>query len=146
MLFGDGTTETVEDISRALPAIDTFLVTLSACNTGNVFVSNNGASYEGLSNIFQLKGARNVISTLWEISDQGSSDFMIIFYSIFFNNDIKPSEALTYTQTLFRTGDVTKLPKKINLKKDRLTIEVLENLGKYAHPYFWSAFQISTVN
>jgi CHAT domain-containing protein len=146
MLFGDGTTETVEDISRTLPAIDTFLVTLSACNTGNVFVSNNGASYEGLSNIFQLKGARNVISTLWEISDQGSSDFMIIFYSILFNNDIKPSEALTYTQTLFRTGDISKLPKKVNFKKDLLTIETLKNLKKYEHPYFWAAFQISTVN
>ncbi len=146
MLLGDGTTETIEEIRSTLPVIETYLVTLSACNTGNVITSNSGSSYEGLSNIFQIKGARNVISTLWEISDQGSSDFMIIFYSILFNNDIKPSEALTYTQTLFRSGDVNSLPKKVSLRKDPLVLDVIKNLGGYAHPYFWAAFQISTLN
>jgi len=146
MLLGDGSTMSLEDIRNKLPSISSNLVTLSACNTGSVITSGTGKSYEGLSNVFQLKGAKNVISTLWEISDQGSADFMIIFYSLLFNNPITPSQALSYTQTILRTGSSSYLPPNIALKQDKLTSSVMNHIKDYSNPYFWAAFQISAIN
>ena len=146
MLLGDGSTMSLEDIRNKLPQISSNLVTLSACNTGSVISSGTGKSYEGLSNVFQLKGAKNVISTLWEISDQGSADFMIIFYSLLFNNPITPSQALSYTQTIFRTGSSSFLPPNLALKQDKLTSSVMNHIKDYSNPYFWAAFQISAIN
>jgi CHAT domain-containing protein len=145
MLLGDGSLMSLEEMRDDIPKIKTNLVALSACNTGDVITSSN-KSFEGLASVFQQKGARNVLSTLWEIDDQATSDFMGIFYSILFNNKVSPSQALAYTQNIFRAGkpDMDRL--KINFGHDTQTLSLLKNVSKYSHPYYWSAFQVSTIN
>ncbi len=143
MLLGDGTTISLEELQTAIPNINSNLVTLSACNTGNILGSSK--SIEGLTGIFQTKGANNIVSTLWEIDDQATADFMAIFYSILLHNKISPSNALFHTQNIFREGNVGTLPNNIVLKKNKLVIKSISNLSNYSHPFFWSGFQVSTV-
>ena len=145
LLLGDGSTISLEDIRAVLPQLNTNLITLSACDTGDLIPSTKGQAFEGLSNTFQANGARNVISTLWSISDEVTAKFMGIFYTLLLNNNISPSEALFYTQNIFRHGSVDILPKNIiftNFENQSL----LSNLNKFSHPYYWAAFRISSLN
>ena len=145
MLLGDGSLISLEEMRDDIPKIKSNLVALSACNTGDV-ISSSDKSFEGLASVFQQKGARNVLSTLWEIDDQATSDFMGIFYSVLLNNNVTPSQALAYTQNIFRTGKQDTDRKKINLGQDTQVFSLLKNIGKYSHPYYWSAFQVSSIN
>jgi CHAT domain-containing protein len=143
MLLGDGSIMTLEQVREIIPESKTELLTLSACNTGDVISSSN-KSYEGLASIFQLKGSKNVISTLWEIDDQATSDFMGIFYNILLNNSLEPAVALNYTQEIFRTGKVSSIPNKIVLNYDDNIKKAIANITTYSHPFYWAAFQISS--
>jgi CHAT domain-containing protein len=100
---------------------------------------------EGLSNVFLNKGARYVISTLWDISDNATPLFMQIFYSLLLNNDISPSYALSLTQNIFRSGDYSKLPKTISLGAGANIKDMTLEIAKYNKPYYWAAFQVSTL-
>lgn len=146
MLLGDGSTLSLEDLRDDLTNISADLITLSACNTGQQFISSKTQTYDGLSSTFQVKGVKNVISTLWEISDDATADFMTIFYSLLLNNKISPSEALALTQKVFINGSIEGLSKNIFLIKDPQTASAIKHLSKYTNPYFWAAFQISTIN
>ena len=146
MLLGDGSTVSLEDIRSRLPHMATNLVTLSACDTGQVISSNSGKNAEGLSNVFQIKGAKNVIYTIWSISDDATADFMSIYYSILLNNEISPVDVLSITQNIYRVGNLSLVPKSTVLKLDRSVSKAIDNLSKYSHPYYWSAFQISSTS
>ena len=47
----------------------TDLLTLSACETGMSGNAGNGREVDGLGTTAQLKGAKAVISSLWEVND-----------------------------------------------------------------------------
>lgn len=145
LLLGDGSTISLEDIRSDLPKLSTNLITLSACDTGDLIPSSKGQVFEGLSNTFQVNGAKNVISTLWSISDEVTAKFMGIFYTLLLNNEISPSEALFYTQNIFRHGSTDVLPKNIIFKHSE-NESLLSNLNRYSHPYYWAAFRISSLN
>ena len=100
---------------------------------------------EGLSNVFLNKGARYVISTLWDISDNATPLFMQIFYSLLLNNNISPSYALSLTQNIFRSGDYSKLPKSISFGTEMKMKDLISEIAKYNKPYYWAAFQVSTL-
>ena len=132
------------------------MVVLSACDTANLNSTSDGQSTVGLSSIFQDRGAKYVLSSLWKISDKGSADFMTLFYSLLFNNDIKPPEALRLTQNAFSMGSIDALPENIILLKDNYLNKVISNMNKkfliqpnkkitYQNPYFWAAFQIDSI-
>jgi CHAT domain-containing protein len=146
MLLGDGSILTLDEMRSDIKPISTNLLTLSACNTGDSITSNLTKSNEGLSSVFQLKGAKNVISTLWEIDDQATADFMTIFYSLLLNNELSPGEALFYTQNIFRTGSLDSMKIGLTLPSDRISNKILANISKYKQPYYWAAFQISSIN
>jgi len=156
MLMGDGSTLTLAELSNDLPKYKSNLVVLSACDTGNLGTTKDGVSSVGLSRIFQDRGAKYVLSSLWKISDKGSADFMTLFYSLLFNNDIKPPEALRLTQNAFSMGSIDALPENIILLKDNYINKVISNMNKkfliqpnkkitYQNPYFWAAFQIDSI-
>ncbi len=60
----------------------TQLVVLSACETGNGSAINSEGIL-GISKAFQIAGAESIISTLWKINSEITTEFMIYFYTKF---------------------------------------------------------------
>jgi CHAT domain-containing protein/Tfp pilus assembly protein PilF len=119
LLLGDGKHLTLDEIKN-FPEFnlnDMELVTLSACNTG--FTGGTGAEIDSLATLFENRGAKATLSSLWEVSDDSTYRLMIEFYRI---KKAKPgiskSEALRQSQ--------------IKLLNDKTV--------KYSHPYYWSSF------
>jgi CHAT domain-containing protein len=89
----------------------TKLVVLSACNT----IDNTGKGFtnSGLDKAFLMAGAQEVLATLWDIDDQKTQEFMVLFYDFYFSNS-DAEEALFKTKKKFRS--------------------------KYPEPYYWAPF------
>ena len=108
--FEDGYLTAYEVIQLELST--TQIVVLSACETGLGEVQS-GEGVWGLQRAFQLAGARNVMGSLWKISDVATAGFMEAFYKSYFSG--------TGTQTAYKAA-------------------MTETRKSFAHPYFWGAF------
>ncbi|MBA3665747.1 MAG: CHAT domain-containing protein [Bacteroidetes bacterium] len=89
------------------------LVALSACQTGLGTVSE-GEGLIGLSRGFMYAGAKNLLVSLWPVSDEGTSTLMVDFFSSFENS--------TYTDALRKS--------KLKLIAD----------PALASPFYWAPF------
>ncbi|MEM7603415.1 MAG: CHAT domain-containing protein, partial [Verrucomicrobiota bacterium] len=74
----------------------THLVVLSACQTGLGEVVE-GEGVFGMKRSLRQAGARNLITTLWNISDEGTGEVMEQFYREM-TSGIEPGQALALTQ------------------------------------------------
>jgi len=98
--------------ASSLNLSNTQLVVLSACSTG----LGDAVAYEGvfgLQRAFRLAGARNIMMSLWEVSDEATSELMIAFY-----------------KEWFRTGNLT----------ESFATAQQQLRKKYVHPYYWGSF------
>jgi CHAT domain-containing protein len=86
---------TAEEVG-GLKLSGTWLVTLSACETGSGDV-HAGEGVMGLRRGFIQSGARNLLMTLWPISDQTTVQIMMDFYDSAFKTGNAP-QALAETQ------------------------------------------------
>lgn len=91
---------------------NTDLVILSACQTGLGEIKNGEGVY-GLQRSFQVAGASSVITSLWEVSDEGTQDLMSAFYKYW-----------------LQSGN----------KHDAFRKAQLEIKTKYKYPFYWGAF------
>ncbi len=92
--------------------IDSSLVTVSACETGQSAVSP-GEELIGLARGFLAAGAPSVLLTLWSVDDEGTAEFMTEFYREL-RDTRSPANALRNAQ--------------------------LKVLKERSHPFFWSPF------
>lgn len=92
------------------------LVVLSACETGIGKVSKSEGVI-GLSRALMYAGAKNIIVSLWKVSDESTTDLMVDFYTNLITDKKNKTEAL------------------YNAK-----IKMIKTGGNYAHPFFWSPF------
>lgn len=90
------------------------LVVLSACETG--VGDRNFLGSSSLTNSFLRAGAKNVISTLWEVDDLITKEFMIDFY-----------------YNLLKTKDI-----RSSLKTTKMKIK-----QKYKNPLYWAGFVLT---
>lgn len=97
--------------------INADLVCLSACETGLGKISK-GEGIIGLSRALLYAGAKNLVVSLWTVSDASTSQLMIEFY----NNHLYSSTYNTFSGAL---------------RKAKLT---LINDKKYNKPYYWAPF------
>jgi CHAT domain-containing protein len=111
----DGMLTFEEIIKFDLNNID--LITLSACSTNRSKLFS-GFSHLSLQHAFKLAGAKNVISTMWEIDDKASYYFMKEYYQLLKKHK-NPSITLSITKRHF----IKKYP-------------------QYASPHYWGAFVI----
>ena len=96
--------------------LDAELTVLSACQTGKgKNIQSEGVL--GLPRVFFYMGSRSVISTLWRIDDQATSQFMGYFYEYYARGKSK-SQAL-------------QLAKKKMMR------------SRYSHPFYWAAFVLT---
>lgn len=74
--------------------IEAELVVLSACNSGRSAASRPPSGVSSLSRAFLLAGARNVVVSLWPVSDQATARLMVEFYKRMRREGLEPSSAL----------------------------------------------------
>ena len=108
----DGVLTSMEALGLQLNGTD--LVVLSACETG-VGEIRQGEGVNGLRGSFIQAGAKSVLSTLWEISDEGTKEFMTNFYPPIIEGE-NPQSSLRKVQREFISSDV------------------------WSHPFYWALF------
>jgi CHAT domain-containing protein/tetratricopeptide (TPR) repeat protein len=92
------------------------LVVLSACETGLGKVIK-GEGIVGLARSFLYAGAKNIMVSLWKVTDTATKELVVDFYTqLVRHNKMSKSEALRRA--------------KLRLLKDK----------KYAMPYYWNGF------
>ena len=108
----DGFLHTLEIL--ALP-VESRLVVLSACETATGRVSR-GEGVVGLSRAFLGAGAEAVVSSLWAVPDESTSELMRYFYRYMTEKKRPAHEA-------------------VNEARKRLL-----SSGEYSHPFHWASF------
>lgn len=121
---------------------ETELLTLSACETGMSGMASNGREIDGLGTTAQLKGAKAVISSLWEVNDASTGVLMSDFYKRWVGGGgkVTKAQALREAQLDLLQGKT----KPGGGAADRGVVPEGEE-GKpamqgYAHPYYWAPF------
>lgn len=99
--------------AKNLDLSGTELVVLSACETG-LGIGLIGEGVIGLPRAFMIAGAKNVVMSLWSVSDEKTKQLMIKFYTNYFTKKMNKEDALNYA------------------KKE------IKNL--YPEPYYWAGF------
>ncbi|OUL30788.1 hypothetical protein BV372_21115, partial [Nostoc sp. T09] len=151
--------ETLIDLNECLTLEDIFqlnlancrLVTLSACETGLIDITNNSDEYIGLTSGFIRAGAANIISTLWAVSDFHTALLMIKFYELLPNHSYNVPLALNHTQQWLRQATQAQIirwirgKQKMELAQKQQIIDILETQYKpeqqpFKKPEFWAAF------
>jgi CHAT domain-containing protein len=94
--------------------LDIDLATLSACETGLGKIAN-GDDVVGLTRGFLYAGASTIVASLWQVDDRATSDLMTKFYGNLEHGD----------------------------KREALRQAQLDARNRYAHPYYWAAFQLT---
>ncbi len=140
---GGGFHLTVADFrdNQKLALDDTDLLTLSACETGMGGDASNGREVDGLGTTAQLKGAKAVISSLWEVNDSSTGELMADFYQrwIAGMGKVQKVEALRQSQLDLLLGKA--LPKGDGSGRGFSTSEPERPApAGYAHPYYWAPF------
>jgi len=122
------------------------LVTLSACESGLVDITNESDEYIGMPSAFIHAGSSHVVCSLWFLYDVSTMGLMVKFYSLLKENaELSIAEGLWKAQQWFRRGNanLSKLLGDQNVPKSQERIRrALENVHKLGlkHPVYWAGF------
>ncbi len=127
----DGILTASEVESLDLRGVD--LALLSACETGLGNVAD-GEGLLGLQRAFQVAGARSVVASLWEVSDDATRALMERFYDNLWQKDLSTLESLREAQLwMLREGRQRGLVRVDQPKPD----------NQRSSPFYWAAFVLS---
>jgi CHAT domain-containing protein len=128
--------------NQKLELNDTDLLTLSACETGMSGNASNGREVDGLGTTAQLKGAKAVISSLWEVNDASTGQLMGDFYNRWAEGAGKVTkvEALRQAQLDLLLGKATAAGSADGRGFSGTRHEESAVSKGYAHPYYWAPF------
>jgi len=142
-LGGGGFHLTVADFrdNKSLAMRHIELLTLSACETGMSGTASNGREVDGLGTTAQLKGAKAVISSLWEVDDASTGELMGDFYRRWVEGGGKVTkvEALRQAQLDLLSGKVKPVAGQSG-RGFALDEPPDETPVGYAHPFYWAPF------
>lgn len=117
----------------------TKLVVLSACETALGGVKNGEGIY-GLRRALVLAGSETQVMSLWKVSDGGTRDLMVAYYTLLQKGESR-IEAMRRVQQAMLRGEL--LPGSgIRQSNPRDTGELgdASPAKDYRHPYYWAAF------
>ncbi|MEM6432641.1 MAG: CHAT domain-containing protein, partial [Cyanobacteria bacterium P01_D01_bin.115] len=144
VLFGDGQSVNLQEMRREWGQLDADLLVLSACETalGSPELGN-GVEVLGLGFQLQRIGAKAVVASLWQVSDQGTQVLMTEFYAAL-NRGMTKAEALQATQQALISGELMAVDGGDRtgarpIPRDG-TIASPDTYPGYSHPYYWAPF------
>lgn len=105
--------------ARSLNLDGTQLVVLSACDTG-IGTTERGQGVYGLRRAFLIAGAETVVTSLWRVSDQATSELMTSYYQRLLAQQ-KPAD---------RLDAMIESMKELRARPGR------------SHPYYWAPFLV----
>ena len=121
LFLGDDSKFTLGELQGSVADLsDVDLLTLSACHSLSHEKSKNG-EFESLGAIFQSKGVKAVLGTLWAVQDASTAELMQQFYAA--------------------RGEKRAMSKAQALQQAQQ--KMIESKGKsndWSHPYYWSGF------
>ena len=123
----DGILTALEVLGLDLGRAD--LVVLSACDTGRGQVNASEGVY-GLKRSFLAAGARQVVFSLWPVSDRGTLALMSRFYE-HLGRGLGPSEALRAARLELLRGDPILLEEGL-----------AEEPEEFQGPFYWAPFAV----
>jgi CHAT domain-containing protein/Tfp pilus assembly protein PilF len=156
LLLGDGTPFTLNEMKseqNLFAGVD--LLTLSACQTAAQRADSSGREVDGFAELAQRLGAGAVMASLWEVSDDSTSELMTRFYRAYNSHmGINKAEALRKAQLALlhgeykTTGTATRqLTREDELANAMIKIDntklkpfKTQKLAPFAHPFYWSPF------
>jgi CHAT domain-containing protein/tetratricopeptide (TPR) repeat protein len=130
--------------NQRLSLDETELLTLSACDTGMSGNASNGREIDGLGTTAQMKGAKAVISSLWEVNDASTGSLMADFYKRWAEGEgkVTKAEALRQAQLDLLQGRIT--PQSAASGRGVSAVETepaaQSSPAGFAHPYYWAPF------
>ena len=109
----------------------TELLTLSACETGVGGGGHDGREVDGLGTMTQLKGARSVLASLWEVDDESTAGLMREFYSRWVQGagKLDKAEALRDAQLHL-----------LNPSGGQASGDSGRAASLFTHPHYWAPF------
>jgi len=123
---------------------NTDLLTLSACETGMSGSASNGREVDGLGTTAQLRGAKAVISSLWDVNDVSTGSLMADFYKRWADGvgKVTKGEALRQAQLDLLEGRLSPKPGAGGRGLGVVESAPAPQPGPagYAHPYYWAPF------
>ncbi len=171
LLLGDGDTLKLSQWDTQMDLSNVDLLTLSACETGvadlansnstnskkDSAATNQGAEVDSLGELAQRRGASAVISSLWSVNDDSTSQLMQNFYRLRQEKALSKGEALRQAQLMLLHGDVQNkvygVSSDIANRGMRLnhvggdsatptTPFVFNDKAPFAHPFYWAPFYL----
>ncbi|MBD2027926.1 CHAT domain-containing protein, partial [Leptolyngbya sp. FACHB-711] len=132
ILFGDGSTITMRDVS-SLDLDNVDLVVLSSCQTAvSSMQLQDGKEILGFGYQIQATGARAAIASLWAVDDGGTEALMSRFYTALRSGNLSKTAALQQAQiALIQGATRTRLEHLVDSENQPVTLE---------HPYYWASF------
>lgn len=125
----------IDDIIEHLDLGNTYLATLSACETG-VSLPGKTDEYMGLPSAFLCAGAATVISSLWSVRDDSTRLLMEKMYQLIKEGKGK-AESLREAQLWLKNPENTKEQlDMLGIKWAGKELPVLD----YSRPYHWAPF------
>ena len=144
---GETVLEFQVEIISELDLRSTFLVTLSACETGISDIFRSPNEYIGLPAGFLQAGAPAIISCLWSVDDRSTSLLMVRFYRNHLTNGMSGPAALREAQLWLREATCDEIEEFSDRFLQTAQIKPLEVfIGKkiderpYENPHFWAGF------
>jgi CHAT domain-containing protein/tetratricopeptide (TPR) repeat protein len=159
LLLGKDIDLTLEEIFDKIRIDKSWLVSLSACESGLVDYRDIADEYIGLQTGFLYAGAPTVIASLWTVADFTTAFIMIKTYEYIFKHGLTKSKALRKAQLWLKdltAGEVSEILQKKEIELEynvkmaagdlmplRIAIKSEDPQSKpFAHPYYWAGFQL----
>lgn len=151
---------TLGEIFEEVYLPNSWLVMLSACETGLVDFREVADEHYGLATGFLYAGAPTVYSSLWSVADFSTALLMVKAYGGLVKEGKSKSEALRDAQLWLRdltAGEASTLAQAweaelrermawVDIAPWRRKLQINDpNARPFAHPYYWSAFQCAGV-
>ncbi len=156
LLLANAERLTISEIISNLDLHNTRLVTLSACETGIIDLTEAPDEFVGLPNAILQAGSAGVISTLWAVDDRATSLLMQRFYDYHVLRGLSPAAALRESQLWLCNATRRDIGSHyssylrldpVNAQQAHTEMLLQGSLDDrpFENPYYWAAFALSGV-